>query len=342
MNAAKTIGAIGLCALLLVFMSGCIKGGDQEMPGGKKSTNIRTPTVSEKDGLIKHFYLETLGSTEFIDGHVELHIDRFDPKDSSIVKRAGENTNPFEEEGYIFYMSSTRDECVFPVNKNYMEKLTKMVSESRLYTYSGTASWTSGLPEDAGISMLSVEYESGNTLSHSENGTIPLVAQDMIERMYPLLVETMEANGTSFISLSNIYHAIATPTEWIHGVSMGMWSEGGAELFFYHVIFDDSSFHYLNDEGIPCKDSVIIEKEDAQTLLRLLSESRFFYKPFHAEIDEYDDFSYLVDFRSGSKNSSVTKRYGAQFHFSTDEDIREELHLFFFHLINKYFRSEEG
>ena len=59
MNAAKTIGAIGLCALLLVFMSGCVKGGDQEMPEERKaqiSEHRLSPkrTASSSTSIWKH------------------------------------------------------------------------------------------------------------------------------------------------------------------------------------------------------------------------------------------------------------------------------------------------
>ncbi len=346
MNALRKKELLALSTLfLLAMMSGCMQAEGPDMPGGVRITNIRRPNLTEKDGIIKHFYMETAGDTEFMNGRIELYIDLFDPEDPLLKKRAGEDTEPFEEKGYIFYMVTSYDTYLFPVDKSFMEELTNIVSESNLYSFSGEARWTFGLPEDAGMSSLIIEYESGKRLSHAENGTIADPAQDMVKRVFPLLIETIDANNMSFVSLFNLYHSLATPTEWIKGISMRVWNQDMTNSYYYNVVFNDgentSSINYQDSKGVPLRDSVVIEKEDAQQFLQLLSEARFSYQLHDGnDAEKKDDFFYLVDFHSGNQHDSSTNPYEARPSYSTGTDTCDELDYYFFYLINKYCNSE--
>lgn len=333
--------------VLLALLCGCMQVEqveEEKMTGKETIFEISPKTITPQDGRIESFFLHTIGNTEFQDGSIYVSIDPYDPQDRIMQIRIGDNASIFQEKGYVLMVDSIGETpwdnvaYTIAVDEALLIDLTDIVSQSDLYTFSGKTSWTEGLPLSAGMSMLRVTYVSGNNLSYSENGNISRVAQDLSERVRPLLIKVLEENQLSFLPLLNVYHSLPTPTDWIEEISLSRSHETAINTFSFHVNFSPSGSTLTGDcqdnEGVYHCENVTLEEEEAQDILSILREAKFYYQPSEeADPEESYGSALHVKSRAGEDIQAVQ-------HISTDLEAKFNLEEYLSYLTQKYSESQ--
>lgn len=325
----------------------------EEKPGEhKRSQDPDAPKDIASTDLLS-FDMHMVNASDDIHGSFDLGLHVFDENDAYLVRKAGDNTEPFKESGYILSIGVSADRSyefcsgisiALPVDKDFTTRFAKIVRQSGIMAINGKYDWTSGLPVNAGEFILGAKYASGDYLSISVNAFVPTRGIDLYRALRPLLIDTLMNAGEDYVPLLNLDSGTTTPDELIATIHMSQSHMTLTESYDFSLMIDAGhgylTGHFTDKAGQHRCEHVAIEDADSERLVRAFVRDRYYYALAEKKDDSNETGGYPGDVYDETTESFTVSFRGVRKSFypiyGAFDETNEDLFFVFHELVKKY------
>ena len=229
---------------------------------------------------LKNFTLLINDRSLEISGNVEISLAAYDNSDTRLLENAGDKIDDFKKLGYMLWISasSNNDDYVqlkVAVDKEFVTEIASLIRQSGVMTLNGKYDWTDGIPEDAGVFMLSAKYQTGEKLNVTINATVPISGIELFKLLKPLLINKMLEQDSNYIALLNFNRDLINPETLVSSINISQ-----SDISFNLKIIDAVGYlssNYINsDNNFHC-DAIQIDNSDLEIILNALVNTRFVF-----------------------------------------------------------------
>jgi hypothetical protein len=325
----------------------------EEKPGEhKRSQDPDAPKDIASTDLLS-FDMHMVNASDDIHGSFDLGLHVFDENDAYLVRKAGDNTEPFKESGYILSIGVSADRSyefcsgisiALPVDKDFTTRFAKIVRQSGIMAINGKYDWTSGLPVNAGEFILSGKYASGDYLGISINAYVPTRGIDLFRALRPLLIDALMNAGEDYVPLLNLDSGTTTPEELIKTIHLSQSHMTLIDSYSFTLMIDSGQGYlagsFTDKAGQHRCEYVEIDDSDSERLVRAFVHDRYYYALIGRKDDSNETGGYPGVVYDETTDSFTVSFRGVRESFypiyGVFDETNEDLHIVFRELVKKY------